>query len=108
MAERDNRKSIRIDKNKSLKIRPSGLDNADGLLVSLVSVNVSKNGILFESKQAYDVGATFVLRFNGNDNKLYDAQIRIVRVLEIVTRTQYHIGAEFIDPDRDKIHLLVE
>ncbi len=80
----------------------------EGLLVSLTSVNLSESGILFESSKAYDVGGHYILRFTGKDNRLYDAGIEIIRVQEIITHTQYNIGAKFIDSDPEKIKHLIQ
>ena len=78
-----------------------------GLLVSLTSVNLSESGILFESSKAYDIGEHYIIRFTGNDGRLYDAGVEIIRVQEIITHTQYNIGAKFIDSDPEKIKRLL-
>ena len=79
-----------------------------GLLVSLTSVNLSESGILFESSKAYGIGEQYIIRYTGNDNRLYDARIEIIRVDEVITHTQYNIGAKFIDADSEKIKLLLQ
>ncbi|MCD4676822.1 MAG: PilZ domain-containing protein [Desulfobacula sp.] len=102
------RKSKRIAKNKTLKIRPCDPHGNEGLWVTLTSVNLSESGILFESNQKYNIGEHYIIRFTGRDNKLHDARIKIIRVTEVITHTQYSIGAEFVAADSDKIKMLIQ
>jgi len=108
MEKTDHRQFIRISKNKNLKLMTGNPSDKSGLLVSLTSVNLSESGILFESSRAYNIGEQYLIRFTGNDNRLYDARIEIIRTREIIPRTQYHIGAKFIDGDSEKIKRLLQ
>lgn len=108
MEKPNHRKFIRISKNKNLKLMSGNPSDKSGLLVSLTSVNLSESGILFESYKAYDIGAQYIIRFTGNDNRIYDTRIEITRVEEIITHSQYNIGAKFIDGDSENIKLLLQ
>ncbi len=108
MGTADHRQSLRISKNKNLKLLTGNASDKGGLLVSLTSVNLSESGILFESYKAYEIGEHHIIRFTGNDHKIYDARIEITRVEEVVSHTQYNIGAKFIDADSEKIQLLLQ
>lgn len=108
MEKTDHRQSNRIGRSKNLKLLTDSSESKGGLSLSLTSVNVSESGLLFESSKAYQIGQQYTIRFTGNDNKLYDIRIEIIRVEEIVTHTQYNIGAKFMDTDADKIQLLLQ
>ncbi len=79
----------------------------DGLWIPLTSVDVSQSGILFESPYEYKVGERYIIRFTGKNNKFYDEQLEIIRVEEIITHTQYNIGAKFVNDDVDIIQKLI-
>ncbi|MBU1340093.1 MAG: PilZ domain-containing protein [Proteobacteria bacterium] len=108
MDKKDKRKSERVAINKTLKIKSCDLHEKEGLLVTLISVNLSENGISFESTQPYDIGTHYIIRFTGRDKKLYDIRIEIIRVKEVITHTQYNIGAKFLETDADKIKRFIE
>lgn len=108
MEKTDHRQFIRISKNKNLKLMTGNPMDKGGLMVSLTTVNLSESGILFESYNTYDIGEHYIIRFTGNDDKIYDARIEITRVEEIITHTHYNIGAKFIDMDSEKIRLLLQ
>ncbi len=106
MDNNDKRTFDRVVKNKTLKIKSCDNPNQETLSVTLMSVNLSETGVLFESSRKYKIGSEHFIRFTGNDKKLYDVRIQIIRVKEIITGTQYNIGAQFIKTDADKIQKL--
>ncbi len=106
MDNNDKRTFDRILKNKTLKIKSCDNPDQETLSVTLMSVNLSETGLLFESSRKYNIGSEYFIRFTGNDNQLYDIRIEIIRVDEIITGTQYNIGAQFIETDSDKIQKL--
>ncbi len=106
MAENNKRTSDRVLKYKTLKIKSCDYPDQERLSVTLMSVNLSETGVLFESSQNYKIGSEYFIRFTGNDKKLYDVRIKIIRIEEIITGTQYNIGAQFIKTDTDKIKKL--
>lgn len=107
MANTDERNFPRVKKKTTFKITPCENYKRDGLWVTITSVNISKTGILFESPEYYSIGQEYIIRFTGNDNKLHDEKIKIVRTKEIVTGTCYSIGAKFTDTDSEKITALI-
>lgn len=78
---------VRVDKYKE-----------DSLWVTIRSVNISQNGILFESPYTYPVGEKQIIRINENDRKFHDEEVEIIRVEEVITDTHYNIGARFLNP----------
>jgi hypothetical protein len=106
MDDNNKRTFDRVLKNKTLKIKSCDNPDQETLAVTLMSVNLSETGVLFESSRKYDVGSEYFIRFTGNDNQLYDIRIEIIRVEEVITGAQYNIGAQFIETDSDKIQKL--
>ncbi|MCG8632564.1 MAG: PilZ domain-containing protein [Desulfobacterales bacterium] len=99
MNKSDQRKFIRIPSSRTIKIAECGQEKANVLLETLTSVNLSENGILFDSTKPYPVGKHYILKISGKDDKVYDARIEIIRVKEVITKTHYRIGARFIAPE---------
>ncbi len=106
--EKSNKRAFsRILTHQTISMVPCDQYEKDGLWVTLTSVDVSQSGILFESPYEYMVGERYIIRFTGKNNKLYDEQLEIIRVEEIITDTQFNIGAKFVNEDVDIIKKLI-
>ncbi len=93
----DHRAYSRIPRHRTISIVPFDQFGKDGLWRTLTSVNVSRNGILFESADPYRVGEQYMIRFAGRKGTLYNEPIEIIRVEEVITAAHYNIGAAFLN-----------
>lgn len=106
MNDTEKRAFSRITTHQTISIVPLDEYEKDGLWATLTSVDISETGILFESASAYAVGEQYMIRFSDKNNKKYDQKIEIIRVEEIITLTQYNIGAVFVNALPDLLQKL--
>ena len=108
MAKKEDRKFLRIPIQKTLKLKSSRPDGQQGLLTTLASVNVSESGIQFESTYRCDPNRQYIIIFTGKDDNVHEIRIKIIWVQEIITGTQFRVGAMFDQSDSAKIKLLLQ
>ena len=106
MNDPDYRAHGRIPRHQTISIVPLHQYQKDGLWATLTSVDISENGILFESSRAYMIGEHYMIRLTGKEGRWIDEKIEIVRVEEVITDRHYNIGAAFVDTVSERLKKL--